>query len=71
MKLEVTRSVRKCKEEHYFNLMESTFHLHKPSKANGKLIFSRRNKSFAGLQVVEKLLLLSLNDIKYSNLTEQ
>lgn len=71
MNLKVTHSVRKCKEERYFNLIESTFHLHKPSKANGKLIFSSRNNAFAGLQVVEKLLLFSLNDVKYFNLTEQ
>lgn len=70
--LKVTRSVRRCKEKHCLNLRESTFHLYKPSKANGKLTFSRRNEAFADLQVVEKLLLLPLNDVvKCFNLTKQ
>lgn len=64
-KLKGTCSVRKCKEEHYLNLIEFTFHLRKPLETNGKQTFSRRNHAFADLQVVEKLLLLSLNDVKY------
>ena len=68
--LKVTCSIRRYKEKHYLNLRESTFHLYKPSKVNGKLAFSRRNDAFADLQVVEKLLLLSLNDVlKYFSLT--